>query len=255
MTPAEFVALVQRNAGRVMEYALGHDGSGGKCDCIGLIIGAWRLGGQAWPWTHGSNYTARRLTSGLGYDRPLRMGDLVYKAREPGEDGYKLPTAYRDDPDQRDYYHVGVVTCEDPLEITHCTGVPGGIKIDTKRGKWHYSGQFSKLKEADPVSEKQMVVFADNGQPVNLRQGPGQKYTIVARVPVDATVTVVTDKDGWAFVRYGAKQGYMMDSFLQELPEEPVGGVLYERVVAIRALIAEVQAKLAEADRQLGGLL
>lgn len=255
MTPAEFVALVQRNAGRVTAYALGHDGGDGKCDCIGLIIGAWRLGGQKWLWTHGSNYAARRLTNGLGYDQPLRLGDLVYKAREPGENGYDLPSNYQKDADQRDYYHVGVVTRESPLEITHCTGVPGGIKIDTKRGQWHYSGQFSKLKEAEPVSEKQMAVSAENGKPVNLRQGPGTSYAVIASVPVGAEVTVLTDKDGWAYIRYGAKQGYMMDSFLRDMPEEPVGGVLYERVVAIRALIAEVQEKLKEADRQLGGLL
>lgn len=40
-------------------YQLGHDGSDGKCDCIGYIIGAIRRSGGSWKGTHGSNYSAR----------------------------------------------------------------------------------------------------------------------------------------------------------------------------------------------------
>lgn len=40
-----------------------------------------------------------------------------------------------------DYYHVGVVTRLSPFEITHCTSVDGGIKRDTKLGKWGYAGE------------------------------------------------------------------------------------------------------------------
>lgn len=69
------------------------------------------------------------------------LGNLVFKAREPGEDKYDLPSSYKNHPDQRDYYHVGVVTSIDPLVISHCTGVPGGIKKDNKLGAWHYTGK------------------------------------------------------------------------------------------------------------------
>lgn len=36
----QFLACVQENAARIHAYELGQDGSNGKCDCIGLIIGA-----------------------------------------------------------------------------------------------------------------------------------------------------------------------------------------------------------------------
>ena len=50
------------------------------------------------------------------------LGEIVYKAREPGEDKYALPARYENSGDLRDYYHVGVVTSVSPLEITKCGG-------------------------------------------------------------------------------------------------------------------------------------
>ena len=108
MDNAQFVEWVEKNAARVHEYKLGCDGSNGKCDCIGLIIGAWRMAGNQWPWTHGSNYTARYLITGLGKNQPLRLGDLVFKGKQPGDSGYALPVKYKDSGDLTDYYHVGV---------------------------------------------------------------------------------------------------------------------------------------------------
>lgn len=218
MDAAEFVYWVNQNAARITEYSNGGDGSDGKCDCIGLVIGAWRLSGNKWPWTHGSNYCARYLTDKLGYDQSLHLGDLVYKARKPGESGYSLPDRYMDSGDLLDYYHVGVVTQESPLQITHCTSVQGGIKRDSKRGAWHYSGQFSKVdyEEVEPVGDI-MVVWSENGKPVNLRNSYSTAASIIKQVPCGATVEVlkyVTDK--WAMVRYGEHVGYMMTEFLRE---------------------------------------
>ncbi len=39
----QFLACVQENAERIHAYELGYDGSDGKSDCIGLIIGALAL--------------------------------------------------------------------------------------------------------------------------------------------------------------------------------------------------------------------
>lgn len=249
MTPADFVALVQRNAARVTEYHLGGDGTGGKCDCIGLIIGAWRLGGNSWPWTHGSNYTARYLTRGLDKDQPLRLGDLVYKAREPGEAGYDLPSRYSGGTDARDYYHVGVVTGESPLQITHCTTVPGGIQRDSSRGKWRWSGQFSKLTE-EAAMEKEMMVYAENGGKVRLRSGPGTTYSIITELPTGERVTRLSQSDGWSYVTAGDRSGYMMDEFLIDAPAQQ-GGALFDRVAAIRGLLDDCRGLLIQADEQL----
>ena len=41
---ADFLGAINKNIERITEgYKLGHDGSDGYCDCIGLIIGALRI--------------------------------------------------------------------------------------------------------------------------------------------------------------------------------------------------------------------
>ena len=62
----QFLVCVQENAARVREYESGHDGSNGKCDCIGLIIGALELAGFHWPGVHGSNWAARNAMGSFG---------------------------------------------------------------------------------------------------------------------------------------------------------------------------------------------
>lgn len=141
-----FIAQVEAIAQASPVYRLGGDGSDGTCDCIGLVIGAIRQAGGAWMGTHGSNYAARyemRELLPVTDAGELCLGDVVYKARTPGQAGYALPERYKNDPDQRDYYHVGVVTATSPLEITHCTGP--GIVRDTKLGKWVYRGRLKKV--------------------------------------------------------------------------------------------------------------
>lgn len=140
-----FVAAVLENVQRVTQYKLGGDGSrNGECDCIGLIIGAVRLMGKNWDGIHGSNYAARYKTANLAPltgAGVLAVGNIVYKARGPKEANYDLPVRYDSHPDKLDYYHVGVVTSVAPLEITHCTNTPGGIKRDSSPGKWKYYGE------------------------------------------------------------------------------------------------------------------
>ena len=161
MVPLDkFLACVQENAARVREYAHGGDGSNGKCDCIGLIIGALKLAGFTWPGTHGSNWAARNAMAtppGLCPISPDRggvfLGEIVYKVRMQGEEKYDLPDHYNGSGDLLDYYHVGVVTGVDPLEITHCTSVAGGIKRDNTLGQWRYGGKLKYVDYASP-SEK-----------------------------------------------------------------------------------------------------
>lgn len=200
-------------------YQLGHDGSDGSCDCIGLVIGAIRRGGGRWQGIHGSNYAARCETSNL---RPiesasaLSVGEVVYKAHEPTENGYSLPSRYANDSDQRDYYHAGVVTGLHPLEITHCTGP--GILRDAKLGKWHYHGWLNKVAQPSEGDEQTMsntqsaTVTAASGSTVNLRIKPNG--ALVERLPVGAVVTVIGQQDGWVNVTYGEKTGWVMEQFI-----------------------------------------
>lgn len=222
MTQSDFLNAVNQNVERIKKYELGHDGSDGKCDCIGQIIGAVRLAGTKWPWTHGSNYAARYRTNNQHYvskANEQNLGDQVYKARNPGEERYDLPSTYKNHPDQRDYYHVGVVTSVNPLVITHCTSVDGGIKRDNSLGAWHYTGSLNQIEgggSAVQVDYKAIVV-ADNGATVNLRQSPSTKAAIQNAIPVGTIVEVTEEyNDEWSKVKVEGATGYMMRKFLRE---------------------------------------
>lgn len=265
MTNAELAKWAEENSKRVSKgYKLGHDGHDGWCDCIGMIIGAWRLAGNIWNWTHGSNFTARNLVTGLGKNQELHLGDLVFKGHQPGESGYNLPDHYKKGTDQTDYYHVGVVTSISPLTITHCTSGSkcrvwngkewinlknGGIKWDNERGTWKYSAQFKFLETGSDVMKDIMYVTSSNGYPVNMREGPSTSAAIKARIPVGSQVNVIGQNDnGWTYVSYGAKKGYIMSSFLESKDQEhEPNGVLWQCVQTAREAIERAEKELAEA--------
>lgn len=218
MNVQKFLECVEKNRQRVNAYKLGHDGSDGLCDCIGLAIGALRLGGERWTGTHGSNYATRnemRTMERIRSAGDLKKGELVYKAYEKGETGWALPPAYAKDPDQRDYYHVGVVTGTDPLVITHCTGVQGGIKVDKALGKWKYHGYLKKVVddvEPEQIPEGKARVTASA---VAIRKGPGTDCGVLIRAPKGALVDVAEDPEDWVRVTYQGKTGYMMKQYTE----------------------------------------
>lgn len=157
----------------------------------------------------------------VGQASELALGDLVFKAAEPGDSNYDLPAAYRSGKDKRDYYHVGVVTSVSPLCITHCTGVPGGIKRDNTLGKWHYAGQLNLIdnERGDSMNVDYMAtVSAANGNTVNLRANPSAKANVLTAVKVGTRVQVVEEVDAdWAkIIIPDNKTGYMMRKFLKE---------------------------------------
>lgn len=212
-------------------YRLGGDGSDGTCDCIGLIIGAIRRAGGKWTGTHGSNYAARFAVGGVMRNvnaAELEPGWIVFKARGPLDAGYDLPDKYRVGGasytgDVMDYYHVGVVTKIEPLNITHCTECEGvnGVTVDTKQGDWRYAALCTMVDYSDSdgggvdMEERRAVVVSEDGNPVKLRPTPSTDKPYLAKVPVGTQVKVMQDAQGWAQVRLPSGQvGYMMSQFL-----------------------------------------
>lgn len=229
MTLYEFVYAVACIADSKPTYRLGGKGADGTCDCIGLIIGAVERCGVSWTGIHGSNWAARNATSGLVQvtnSVDLNMGDIVYKARTPGSNGYSLPSRYDTDADRRDYYHVGVVTSVAPLEITHCTtgGGVDGIKVDTSLGKWTYRGRLSLIEGEDETATDAFtaliqpgdnaVVTAQSGKTVNLRESANKGSKLIRRIPLGTEVEVLDVADGWARVRVPV-EGYIMTDYLR----------------------------------------
>lgn len=243
-----FLSCVQQNVARITHYESVGDGSGnGGCDCIGLIIGALRLAGFCWPGVHGSNWTARNAMDSLNYINSASdcfLGEVVYKAREPGDTKYDLPSSYKNSPDRRDYYHVGVITCLNPFTITHCTGVEGGIKYDYSLGAWHYGG---KLKYVNYDSEEEQLmeaynarVLSEDGNPVKMRKNPNANSKILVKVPYGTIVKVVGAVDGtWSAIEYKGQPGYMMSKFLFQAEESTDNNLDQDKLEELCELLAK----------------
>lgn len=230
MTRETFAAAVLENAAGVRDYKYGYDGRNpqGWCDCIGLIKGAYAIVGERFPDGSGVNWSARhdiddlRTFTGIG---ELKVGDVVLKAYNPGEKGYNLPEKYKNDPDQKDYYHIGVVTSTIPFRITHCTTVNGGIKTDDNKSNWKYKGRFRSVNDGGGGERViKAIVTAENKLPVNLRSQPVvNERTFITKVPLGAEVDILEEGDDWCKVKYNKIMGFMMTKFLIPVGEfDPV---------------------------------
>lgn len=216
-----FLAAVKQNARRIKSYRLGCDGSGGQCDCVGLIIGALRLAGVKYKSTHGSNYFARYYTIGLHRvtrAAELEPGMLVYKAHELGEDGYDermIDARYKKSGDLRDYYHVGVVQSIKPLIIAHCS--KGGMHYNDTIGKWRYAGYCKGVdymaESKDPITAGTAVVDVPNDGTLNVRADPSLSGRILTRIHEGDQVEVTEVRGEWARVRIDA--GWVQTKFLR----------------------------------------
>lgn len=171
VTLSAFLTAVDAIAAERPAYRLGGKAEDGTCDCIGLIIGALNRCGVKWPGIHGSNWAARNAMAWLlpvASAEDLAVGEIVYKARQPGDTAYSLPSRYDQDPDRRDYYHVGVVRSVSPLRIIHCTS-PGGVKTDTRLGRWAWAGALLLPEETAPA-RRATLRYGSRGNEVALLQ-------------------------------------------------------------------------------------
>ena len=222
---SNFLTKVQEIANEKPTYLEGQDGRKGTCDCIGLIIGAYRRAGGKWTGNHGSNWAARNEMQSIGMPFKMEVGAILYKTFLPGEKGWDLPPAYKDHPDQKDYYHVGIVTSVAPLTITHCTksDTIDGIKVDTKIGVWRYGGRLEGLSYdnimeedptvADPIGKA--IVVAVSGNTVRMRAEANSTSAVVALIPVGVTIEIMKSAGDWQNIRYEGLAGWMMTAFLK----------------------------------------
>ena len=262
ITPQAFLAGIQEISDSRPTYRLGGSGTDGTCDCIGLIIGAIRRAGGTWTGNHGSNWAARHAMQGLSDKPRLELGALMYKAHAPGTRGWSLPASYQGHPDQRDYYHVGVVTSVTPLRITHCTSWGGGsgIKVDTSLGAWKYGGRAKGIdyaRKEEPAQMEKAIVKAKSGKTVRLRVSPSIQAVASANVPIGSEVTVLQRAGDWWEVNYLGKRGWMMSMFLDGSETVPPGapgppsidreamllelrGVMQRGLALVSAMIEEV---------------
>jgi len=235
-----FLAKIQEIISEKPTYKLGKDGSNGLCDCIGLIIGGLRRAGGKWSGSHGTNHAVRYQMQAPLTKPKLELGELLYKYRDVGAPDNKLPPSYKNHPDQRDYYHVGVVISVNPLKIAHCTSWSGGsgIKIDTKLGtQWRLGGRVKGL-DYDHVQEEipmekigEAIVKAKSGKSVRLRSGPSKQANVRLEIPVGTVVAVYTQNPGWWEIGHNGVTGWMMSEHLES--SETMGSDKKAEVVTI----------------------
>ena len=130
----------------------------------------------------------------------------MVSGRSAAWDSYK-PGGSNYNGDLRDYSHIGTVTKNYPLEITHMTSPKA--KKDTKLGNWKWYGQLPQVKTGgvEPVAQY-ATVTAPSGSTVNMRAQPSTKAAL--------------DNGGaWCKVRWSGNSGYMMTEFLLFEESEP----------------------------------
>lgn len=238
-------ATVEKFVGRCMDivkarptYKLGCS-STTSCDCIGMVKYSLRENEVSFS-TTGTNWTMRYQTKNvreISSASVLKVGDIVFKARKPGDTGYNLPGKYQKggsayNGDLNDYCHIGVVKSVSPLRIIHMTSPTA--KTDTAVGKWAYAAELldklvdyggtptpepqpSPDPEPSPAPETDTaIVVAAKGSTVKMRAKPSRKCKLYDDVPVGSTVTVVEHGYEWTKINYGRRKGwYMMTVFLK----------------------------------------
>lgn len=256
MTGKEFADGVADIAEKDPTYRTGGIGRDGTCDCIGLVMGAmYALGHSEYP-MHSSNYFARCEVDNLqrvdAMEDELKPGMLLFKARSDGNPRYDLNASYRQGGryftgDLLDYYHVGVVTGVNPLEITHCTSTShtDGIALDRTLDSWTHAGMVRGVDYRGSAEEamETAIVTAQSGSTVNLRKYPDKASAKLAKVPVGEAVYVYEEADGWSKVKWNGVAGYMMSRYLEE-----AGISLEERVSALEDMVNELHRLLGGDD-------
>lgn len=227
MTVTQFLQAVDAIALMKPAYLKGRSGDDGYCDCIGLVIGALRRCGVPWSGTHGTNWAARNAVTDL---RPvtvasvLSLGDLVFRSFHPWDSDWSLPSAYANDPDQLDYYHVGVVTSVSPLVITHMTSPT--IRLATSLSRWSHTARLLCLSDHSSKGDDPLMyatVISEDGNPVKLRPTPDTAHPYLEKLPVGTTVSVLSQSPDWTHVMAGTRVGYIMTKFLSFEEKEKTG--------------------------------
>lgn len=225
VTPGKYIEGVRSIYDEQPVYELGHDGTGKKCDCIGMVRGGLqRAGATDVKGLNGTNYAARHTIQELKKitsSAELKAGDVVLKTRDKDDKSMPLPVQYRkngSDYSQKwgetNFSHIGTVIRNNPLRIMHMTSPTA--KIDTGLGKWEYAG---KLPWVDENAEEEtpaewVYVTAEKGSTVKMRAKPSTGCRTYWDVPVGSQVVLIEYGEEWSGIIWAGRSGYMMTKFL-----------------------------------------
>lgn len=228
ITPEKYVEGVDSIYVEQPAYQLGHDGSDGTCDCIGMPRGALeRKGVTGVTNMRGTNQAARKTITGLQQLKKagqLCLGDVVLKVRDKDDKSMPLPDQYRrggSDYSEKfgeiNFTHIGTVTRVDPLEITHMTSPTA--KKDTSIKGWTWFGQLPWVSAdaevpEEPAAQTWATVCAESGKTVKMRARPSTLCRTYWDVPIGAQVILTDPGEDWSGITWAGRSGWMMSRFL-----------------------------------------
>ncbi len=198
----------------------------GCVDCSGAFTYAFRLFDKTIA--HGSNSIARSHVGVLLPVSQARPGMAAFKLYAPGEPGYDLPNKFREggaayNGDLNDYHHVGLVD-SDPNYVLNARGTEYGFCRNEIRDGWDcvaylknvdYDEGGDEPMPGEKVLARVVLPEGASGSTVNLRSEPSKNGKIRKRIPVGATVTVLTDQEFWCEVEAEGVSGWMMSNYLE----------------------------------------
>lgn len=131
----------------------------------------------------------------------------------------------------------------------------GVVKTKLEKYPWTHwgipDGLYSKkeLAEEKPAIPQEVLkvlykarVVAESGSTVRMRSEASSASSTLAKVPLETTVDVIAEMDGWKQIVYEGKTGYMMDEFLEKKQE----AITNEYYVKIKCASAAEAKRLAE---------
>lgn len=182
-------------------------------DCINLIKKVIRTAPDGVP-----GYTTAGTNSLWdSYEASAKYRDLTW--RQEGISGAKAGMiAFKHDGEE--YHHAGIVT--DVGTVIHSSSTQGGRGVVetplTTREGWNALAihrYIETAEEEETVMYKAKVDLDNPKSFLNLRNGPSTKNRVIGSIPNDASVEVLAEADGWAFVRYGGQSGYVSAGYLE----------------------------------------
>lgn len=195
-------------------------------DCSGAFVRAYKAHGMSIY--HGSNRIAREYVVELLPIDQAKPGMAAFKARQPGEKYYDLPSEYKRggkhyNGDLADYYHIGLVD-ENPEYTINAQSTKTGVVRSKLSNGWCAVGYLKAVQydQEDDMSEndnvKKMVVNADK---VNMRAAPDVNSARIEYLNKGDTVHVSFNyHNGWLYVVHGSKSGYVMEKYLDPVEAE-----------------------------------
>ena len=198
-------------------------------DCQGFIEGTLRRAGGEMKNYAGSNDMYRNAVTGvipLGEaiaGRKLVPGMVLFIVVKDGGE----PAQYRGD-GRGNASHVGWYT-GGACEVVHSSAAKGGVAASTLKNGWTHAGwlrevDYGEAQTDTPAASAASTAYIDlpADETVFHRITPSSSSAWFARIRGQEQVELVSVRDGWARVRYGGHDGYVMAGFVAGGPAVPL---------------------------------